>query len=82
VRCWLSSISAFARGTIGALALVAERQPERLLATSAVRAEQAGRSGRRRGRVCTNSGHVLAVDLVIASRLKQKSGIGGRNGDN
>jgi len=46
-----ASISALARGTIGALTFVAERQPERLLATSAERAEQAGRGGRRRGRV-------------------------------
>ena len=42
-QCRNSSISALARGTIGALAFVAERQPERLLATSAVRAEQACR---------------------------------------
>ena len=70
-----SSIAALSRGTIGALAYVAVRQPERLLATTTERAEQAGSCGRHRGRVAIRRGtSSLATAWLLLSEVSSPGG--------
>ena len=66
-----SSMSALSRGTIGALAFVAERQPERLLATSAERAEQADRRVRRCAALLRPATSLMVTASLLLSRQRQ-----------